>query len=120
MISGKVHFDRPYIKILIRWGSAILDVVVLIDTGFDGDIRISPDIAQGLGLSVTHTESIRFGDGSLQNIPASLVYSEMEDIVASLEVIILPGDPYIGIGFLKKLQYGMHFNPTRNELFLKR
>lgn len=71
MISGKVHLDRPYTKVLIRWGSAILDVVVLIDTGFDGDLRISPDIATGLGLPVTHTEQIRFGDGSLQRVPAS-------------------------------------------------
>lgn len=120
MIAGKVHNDRPYVKILIRWGSAILDIAVLIDTGFDGDLRISQDIANELGIFVTHTESIRFGDGSLQNVPASIVYSEMEGMVAPLEVIILPGEPYIGIGFLKKLLYGIQFNPTRKELFLKR
>ena len=117
---GKVIDDRPYGKILIRWGSTILDLVVLIDTGFDGDIRISPDIARQLGLITTHTEKIRFWDGSLQYVLASFVYCEMEGVITSLQVLILVGEPYVGIGFLKNLAYGMHFNPARKELFLKR
>lgn len=120
MIHGTVSNDNPYVNILIKWGPAVLNVTVLIDTGFEGDLRISPKVAKELGLVETHTQKIRFGNNVSHTVPTSLVYSEMEGVMASLEVIILPGEPYIGVGFLKKLLYGMQFHPVRKELFMKR
>ncbi|OGY35408.1 MAG: hypothetical protein A3E36_01780 [Candidatus Andersenbacteria bacterium RIFCSPHIGHO2_12_FULL_45_11b] len=73
-----------------------------------------------IGLITTHTEKIRFGDGSLQYIPASFVYCDMDGMIASLQVLILDGEPYAGIGFLKNLSFGMDFNPSKKTLFLKR
>ena len=102
MIEGNIANNRPYIPLTIGWGSAVENIVALVDTGFSGGIKIPPRSVDDLGLSVSHTESVILGDGQTVNMAASTVYVDMGGIVNIVNAVIAPGDIVIGVGLMKK------------------
>lgn len=53
MVSGTFIENVPWIKVLLGYGRAIQTPFVVLDTGFTGDIQVTPQIAKELGLKVT-------------------------------------------------------------------
>lgn len=118
MIQGKLVDSRPYAIIPIRWGNKVQEILALIDTGFDGDIRVSPEQANDLGLILDHVERFQFANGSQKDIPASVAYSEINGVINSLDIAILQGTPMIGMGFLKKFQTILTINLKQSSVEL--
>ncbi len=118
MIIGKLADNRPYIVIPIRWGNKVQEIVALIDTGFDGDVRLPSEYKNELGLIFDHIERFQFADSSEKDIPASIAYSELNGATNSLDIAILDGTPMIGMGFLKKFQTILSINLKQNTVEL--
>ncbi|OGY36645.1 MAG: hypothetical protein A3E36_04420 [Candidatus Andersenbacteria bacterium RIFCSPHIGHO2_12_FULL_45_11b] len=110
MVTGELRGNRPYINILIRWANKIQAITALIDTGFDGDIRISEKQAQDLNLITNHIQLFEFVDGSKKQVPASTAYSDFNGMTGSLDVAVLDGGATIGMGFLKKFDAILKIN----------
>lgn len=75
MIKGSILNNRPLITITIGglfYG--VQDIVALVDTGFTGELKISPDKLPELGLQITNTQPVTLGDGRTINMSASLAY----------------------------------------------
>ena len=78
---------------------------VILDTGFTGDLQVTPKIAQELNLKVIGVTKIRIANGQIVEVPVALALSVMEGIMNAIEVLISESMPLVGIGFLSKFSY---------------
>lgn len=102
MTKGDLKDNRPYITISITWGGRVQDIPALIDTGFDGDVRVSREEAKYLNLITEHVQVLGFADGSTKDVPGSVGYVEFNNMINVVNITILDGGSTIGMGFLKK------------------
>ncbi len=120
MIKGIVHNDRPLISLVVAWRLGVQEVVALVDTGFTGELKISPEKAVELGLETTHAEPVMLADGNTINMRASLAVVAMEKSENVVNVLIGQGQPTIGVGLLRRFGYGLHINFKRDSLILQK
>lgn len=78
---------------------------VLLDTGFTGDLQVTPRMAVELGLQRIGVTPVRVASGDVIQTPVALALAAMEGAVNYIEVLISSGMPAIGIGFLSKFNY---------------
>ena len=74
MIKGIVHNNRPLISLIVGWKLGVQEIVALVDTGFTGELKLSPEKATELGLQTTHTETVMLADEKTVNMQASLAF----------------------------------------------
>jgi len=120
MIEGTIVENKPLIKIVVGWQLGVQEVIALVDTGFTGQLKISPSKAIDLGLRVTHTESVSLGDEQVVNMQAALAVVAMEGTTNVVDVLIGHGKPVIGVGLLKRFGYTLTVLFKRNYLVLQR
>ncbi len=120
MVSGEVINNRPLIALTVAWKSSVQRLVVLIDTGFTGELKLSEETAKELGLEVTHTESVQLGNGESKFMPASLALVDMEGTSRLVDVLINPGDTIVGVGLFKKFKYKLTVDFRINSLSLQK
>lgn len=105
MVSGVFVENTPFIKVVIGWGQAVQSLFVIVDTGFTGDLQVTPSIAQELGLEVTGVTKARIASGEVVDVPVALALAAMEGQIESIEVLISESIPLAGISFLSKFDY---------------
>ncbi len=106
MVHGKfVNTNQPIVSATVAWGQAVQTPYFLLDTGFTGDLQVTPEIAKQLGLEVNGVTRARFADGTLQNVPTASAIADMEGVTNYIQVIISNSIPLMGISFLEKFQY---------------
>jgi len=120
MIKGIVHNNRPLISLIIGWKLGVQEIIALVDTGFTGELKISPDKAVELGLETTHTEPVKLADENIVNMEASLAIVSMEGAVNVVDVLIAKGMPIIGVGLMRRFGYALNIDLKYNTLNLQR
>jgi predicted aspartyl protease len=106
MISGSfVQNNIPIIKVLVAWGQAVQTPFFILDTGFTGDLQVTPKIATDLGLKVTGVTKTRIANGQVVAVPTAQVLASMEGATNFIQVLISESLPLAGIGFLTKFDY---------------
>lgn len=95
----------PLIKIAIGWGQSVQTPFVILDTGFTGDLQVTPKIAKDLGLEVTGVTSSRIANGEIIQVPTAIAIAAMEDAINYIQVLISDSMPLAGISFLSKFGY---------------
>lgn len=106
MVSGVfIQNNIPLIKVLVAWGQAIQTPFFILDTGFTGDLQVTPQIAQDLGLRVTGVTNTRIANGQVVAVPTALAIAAMEGAVNYIQVLISESMPLAGISFLSKFDY---------------
>lgn len=105
MISGKFIGNVPLIRVAVASGYAVRTPLVVLDSGFTGDLQISSKIAEELRLQAAGVISARIANGEIIQAPVALASAAMEGITQSIEVLISEGMPLVGIGFLTKFGY---------------
>lgn len=120
MIRGIVHNNRPLISVVVGWKLGVQEVVALVDTGFTGELKISPEKATELGLEITHTEPVTLGDDKTVDMEASLAMVSMEGNPNVVSVLIAQGIPIIGVGLLRRFGYALNMDVKYNSLVLQK
>ncbi len=120
MIKGVIHNNKPLISLIIGWKLGVQEAVALVDTGFTGELKISPEKALELGLEITHTEPVILGDEKAVNMGASLALVSMEGVANVVNVLVANGSPLIGIGLLRKFGYALNVEVKYNSLTLQK
>lgn len=120
MIKGIVHNNRPLISLIIGWKLGVQETVALVDTGFTGELKISPEKAVELGLQITHTESVILGDEKSVYMQASLAVVSMEGVMNVVNVLVSKGIPIIGVGLLRRFGYALNMDVRYNSLILQK
>lgn len=105
MVRGVFYENIPLIKILVAWGQSVYDPFVVLDTGFTGDLQVTPKIARELGLQVTAVTPTRIANGDIVQVPTALAIASMEGANNYIQVLISESMPLAGISFLTKFNY---------------
>ncbi|MBM4402711.1 MAG: hypothetical protein FJ044_05715 [Candidatus Cloacimonetes bacterium] len=105
MVSGVFYENIPLIKITVGWGQSVQTPFVILDTGFTGDLQVTPKIAVELGLQIIGVTPVRIANGQVVQLPTALALAAMEGAINYIEVIISNGMPLAGISFLSKFSY---------------
>ncbi|MDP1688681.1 MAG: hypothetical protein Q8L47_00940 [bacterium] len=120
MIKGVVHQNRPLISLIVGWELGVQEIVALVDTGFTGELKISPEKAFELGLQTTHTEPVTLADEKTVNMQASLALVSMEGSANVVSVLIAQGIPIIGVSLLRRFGYTLNIDFKYNSLTLQK
>jgi len=105
MITGIMARNIPYIPITLGLGNSVQRIIVVLDTGFTGDVLVTPQVADELGLKTIGVASMQIADGTKAPFPTSYAFATMEGSISSVNVLISKGMPLVGIGFLSKFGY---------------
>lgn len=105
MIDGLLIENVPWVEIIISWKHAIKRPLAILDTGFSGDIQITPQIAKELGIKATNIVQVQVANGDFIKTPTSLAVISMENESQYAQVLIADSSPLIGIGLLSKFSY---------------
>ena len=105
MVNGVFVEDTPWIKVVIVWGRAVQAPFVILDTGFTGDLQVTPQIARELGLQVHGVTKTQIANGQIIEVPVALAVAAMEGVQKSIEVLISESMPLMGISLLSKFSY---------------
>ncbi|KAF0132558.1 MAG: hypothetical protein FD145_1624 [Candidatus Saganbacteria bacterium] len=105
MISGIFYGNTPVISLLVAWGQSVKNQAFILDTGFTGDLQVTPEISKELSLKEGGVERVGIADGSKVFMPSALAIASMEGSSNSVNVLISKGSPLAGIGLLSKFGY---------------
>ena len=105
MIQGVFQENIPLIRVAIGWGQFVQTPFVVLDTGFTGDLQVTPRIASDLGLQVVGVTKSRIANGNIMEVPTALAIAAMEDMTQTINVLIVESVPLVGISFLTKFGY---------------
>ncbi len=105
MIRGVFVENIPLVKVILAWGRAVQAPYAVLDTGFTGDLQVTPKIAEELGLQVVSVTPARVANGDIVNVPTALAVAAMEGMTKDIDVLISESIPLAGISFLTKFGY---------------
>ncbi|MBU1046010.1 hypothetical protein KJ616_02730 [Patescibacteria group bacterium] len=105
MISGVFVENIPLIKVVVAWGQSVQAPFVILDTGFTGDLQVTPKIATELGLKVVGVTKTQIANGQIIQVPVALAIASMEGAANYIQVLISNSFPLAGISFLTKFGY---------------
>lgn len=105
MISGLFVENIPLIKVIVASGQSVQAPFVILDTGFTGDLQVTPKIAIDLGLKVIGVTKAQIANGQTIDVPVALAVASMEGATNYIQVLISDSMPLAGISFLSKFGY---------------
>ena len=105
MINGLFAENIPLIKVVVAWGQSVQTPLVVLDTGFTGDLQVTPQIAKNLNLKIVGVTKTQIASGQTIDVPVALALAAMEGAINYIQVLISDSMPLVGIGFLMKFGY---------------
>lgn len=105
MINGIFYGNTPVISFIVASGQSVKNQAFILDTGFTGDLQVTPEIARELSLKEIGVEPVGIADGSKVFMPSALAIAAMEGASNRVDVLISKGRPLAGIGLLSKFGY---------------
>ena len=105
MIKGFFIKDVPWVEVTIGWEEAAQTSLAVLDTGFSGDLQITPKLAKELNLKSTTAVSVQIASGQIVDVPITTAVSSMEGEKQYVKVLISDSTPLLGITFLSKFSY---------------
>jgi len=105
MINGVFVENIPLIKVVVAWGQSVQTPFVILDTGFTGDLQVTPKIAVELGLQIVGVTKTQIANGDVIEVPVALAIAAMEGAINRIQVLISESMPLVGISFLSKFGY---------------
>lgn len=120
MINGVFVENTPFIKVIVASGQSVQAPFVILDTGFTGDLQVTPAIANELGLKVVGITKTQIANGQIIETPVALAIAAMEGTVKNIQVLISESMPLAGISFLSKFNYKAILNCKHKTVALDR
>lgn len=105
MMRGFFEGNVPFVSIIIAAGQSVQKTVFVLDTGFTGDIQVTPKIAKELNLIEIGATPVRIANGQRVFLKVALAIANMEGISNHIEALISDGMPLAGISLLSKFGY---------------
>jgi len=105
MLKGAFVKNTPFVGVTVAWNQAVQNPVFILDTGFTGDLQVTPKIAQELGLEVIAVTPITIANGQTVQMQTALAIAAMEGATNYVTVQISDSMPLAGIGLLTKFNY---------------
>lgn len=120
MIEGGFTGNIPFVKIGLTWGGLVQTPFAVLDTGFTGDLQVTPQIAKELGLETIGVIATKVATGQIMEVPIAAAVASMEGSQAPIEVLISENMPLVGINFLTKFGYKVIVDCKSRKVFLEK
>ncbi len=120
MIQGGFTGNIPFLKIGLTWGGLVQTPFAVLDTGFTGDLQVTPLIAKELRLEIIGVIATKVATGQIMEVPVAAAVASMEGSQAPIEVLISESIPLVGINFLTKFGYKATVDCKNRKVFLER
>lgn len=120
MLNGYIKDDKPILPIEIGWSGHVQNVLALVDTGFTGELKIPPSMAEQLGIQITDTRKVVWGDGRETLIRSGFAYVSMEGTKKPVSVLIDEGTLLAGTRLFKNFGYTMTIDFPNEQFELER
>jgi len=120
MIRGIFVQNTPWVKIIVGWGQSVQSPFAVLDTGFTGDLQVTPQIAKELNLQVSGVTKMQIANGQIVDVPVALALASMEGAKAYIQVLISESAPLAGISFLTKFSYKALIDCKNKTVVLKK
>lgn len=120
MIKGVFVENIPFIKVVLALGRSVQAPFVVLDTGFTGDLQVTPRIARELGFIPSGVTPVRLANNQVINVPTALAIASMEGAINYVQVLISDSMPLAGISFLSKFFYKAIVNCKYKTVILER
>jgi len=120
MVQGLFVDNVPFIKVTVALGAAVQTPLFILDTGFTGDLQVTPKIAVELGLKPIGVTALRIANGQTVQVQTALAFAAMEGAVNYIQVLISDGSPLAGINFLTKFSYKATVNCKYKTVLLEK
>ncbi|MGH7175244.1 MAG: hypothetical protein ACREGR_02715 [Minisyncoccia bacterium] len=120
MVTGRFGGNVPFVEITLAWSDSVRTEVFTLDTGFTGDLQVTPKVAIELGLQVSGITPVSIANGDRVDTPTAIVLADMEGVTKPVSVLISKGSQLAGIGFLRKFGYRATFSPRSDSIELER
>jgi len=91
--------------VVVAWVRSVQVPFVILDTGFTGDLQVTPQIAEELGVKVAGVTKTQIANGDVVDVPVALAVAAMEGETKYVEVLISESSPLAGINLLTKFGY---------------
>lgn len=105
MIKGLFIKNSPWVEVTISWGRSIQKPLVILDTGFTGDLQITPKMAKELDLKSETITNVQIANGQVIQVPVVVAVSSMEGETKNIQALVSDSTPLVGINFLSKFSY---------------
>ncbi len=96
--------NKVLLSIQIAHKGKVQDPVFLLDTGFSGDLLITPEIARELELESDAVSDVVIVNGEKITMESGSLLASMSYKIKEMEVLISKGIPLIGMGFFNKFK----------------
>ncbi len=105
MVSGFFVKNTPFVRVAVAWKKEVQTPSAVLDTGFSGDLQVTPRMASDLGLQIASLTPSRMANGNIIQLPTALAFAAMEGAVNYIQVLVSESMPLVGISFLSKFGY---------------
>ncbi len=114
MTTGKVTAQlRPTIEVALQnQAGQMRTVEVTVDTGYNGEILLPPDIIQSLALASAGETPAVLADGTIVLLPMYEGYVRWKGILRRATIDEADSDPLVGMAFLKGHRLTVECVPT--------
>jgi predicted aspartyl protease len=120
MLHGRIYEDRPLLPVTIGWKENLQDIILLVDTGYTGEVKLTPRQVQELGIEVTHTRDVRYGDGKPVTREYGIARVSLEGSQKTVSVLIDEGVSVIGVQLLRDFGYKLTVDFPSDEFVLEK
>ncbi len=105
MIQGYFDGNVPMFNLIVGLDSQARSPFVILDTGFTGDLQITPELARELGVSISGVQKMGLADGRITDVSSGFAFVELEGVKKHIRVLISEGMSLAGISLLSRFQY---------------
>src|SRR3989338_6033014 len=120
MIEGQfVDGDKPVVPAVIAWNQSVQAPYFILDTGFTGDLVVTPEIAKDLGLDVSAMMPVRIAGNRVVPMETATAIAVMEGQRLYVTIFISEGWPLLGITFMQKFNYKAIINFPNKKVGLE-
>ena len=120
MVKGRFIGNAPVVSMDVGWHHAMKHPVVILDTGFSGDLQLTPKLADELGLEPIAVARMKIANGQIIEMPTALALVIMEGEAHYVQVQISNSFPLLGINFLTQFSYKAIVNCKNKEVILEK
>ncbi len=106
MIRGEfVDTNKPMVPAIVSWDQSVQNSYFILDTGFTGDLQVTPEMALELGLNIDGVTEAKMATNQIVSVPTATALATMEGRTVYVTALISKGLPLLGISFLEKFSY---------------
>lgn len=111
MIYGEFRRCFPRVLLSLPGWNGPLEIEFVVDTAFDGDLAVPPNVVRLLDAEPSGRRGLSLADGSLFTSAACEILLDWNDEARLTEVLILEGNPLMGVVLMEGLHLGADMEP---------